>query len=220
MTKKIPEHLSLWQQEVSIGQFQEWCGNPNLPFKLETRSHIANRGYKSVLDVGAGVCSEYFGFRQEGYEIEYTATDITPKFVEYATSKGITAVVAPLDPMPFEDSTFDCCICLDVLNHQVDPRPALREMIRVTKEEVIVSFFKPFEKDAVFNEHYHGKYITYSTPTGMIEERSVQYNPYRVLAIYNFINKDLLVSFLNGQNVNFDFHLAADKKIMLHIRKY
>ena len=151
MTKKIPEHLSLWQQEVSIGQFLEWCGSPNLPFKLETRSHIAIRGYKSVLDVGAGVCSEYFGFRQEGYEIEYTATDITPKFVEYATSKGITAVVAPLDPMPFEDSTFDCCICLDVLHHQVDPRPALREMIRVTKEEVIVSFFKPFEKDAVFN---------------------------------------------------------------------
>jgi len=219
MEKKIPEHLSLWQQEVSIEQFQKWCGNQDLPFKSESRRHIASRGYKSVLDAGAGVCSEYYGFRADGYQIDYTATDITPKFVNHAAAQGIKALVAPMENLPFEDNSFECGICHDVLNHQKDPIPALLEMLRVTEKEIIVSFFKPFEKDAVFNEHYHGKYRTYSSPTGMIEERSVLYDPYRVIGIYNFINKEMLISFLKSQNVSFSFSEAADKKIMLHIEK-
>ena len=219
MKKEIPEYLSLWEKEVSNDQMQAWCGNPNSPYKKETRSHIISRGYESILDAGAGTCSEYFGFLESGYQIEYTATDITPKFVEFAVSKGINAIAAPLESQPFEDNSFDCCICLDVFNHQKDPRPALLELLRVARKEVIISFFKPFEKDAVFGTHYHGKYRTYSTPTGKIEERSVLHEPHRVIGIYNFINKEMLVSFLESQNVGFTFSTTPDGEIMLYIEK-
>ena len=217
--KEIPEYLSLWQKEVSHDQMHRWCGNPHSAYKEETRNYIMSKKYRSVLDVGAGVCSEYFGFQKSGYQIEYTATEITPKFVEFAVSKGINALVASSENQPFKDNSFDCCICLGVLNHLMDPRPSLLEMLRVTRKEIIVSFFKPFAQNAVPGVDLSGKYKLYTTPTGIIEERSVLHHPYRVIGIYNYINKRMLLSFLESQNVNFTFSIAADNTILLKIEK-
>ena len=64
-----------------MDDIKNWCGNYNLQWKRNIRDRIKQKKYSSVLDVGAGTCSEYYGFKNDNYEISYTATDITQKYV-------------------------------------------------------------------------------------------------------------------------------------------
>jgi len=154
MTSVLPEHLSYWQTNLDLQDFKEFCGDYNSPFKQEAREHVIKKGYDSILDVGAGVFSEYYGFKDAGYDIDYTATDITPKYVEYGKERGINVVQCHLESMPFEENSFECCYCFDVLNHQVEYETGIRELLRVTEKEVIISFFKGFEEQAILGNRY------------------------------------------------------------------
>ena len=48
-------------------------------------------------------------------------------------------VEASIYDIPFEDNSFDAVGCFEVLEHQVDPVPALKELARVAKKHVIIS---------------------------------------------------------------------------------
>jgi len=79
---KIPKFLSYWQDTMPLEKVERLLGNYNVDFKTKNRKHIANCGYKTVLDIGAGVFSEFYGFKADGYKLDYTATEITPKYVD------------------------------------------------------------------------------------------------------------------------------------------
>lgn len=200
-TTGLPEHLSFWEDHLDINKFREWCGNPQTPMKKGLRSRITSQGYKSVLDAGAGLCSQYYGFLEDGYSIDYTACEITPKYVEFAKSKGIDCVLASTDNMPFEDNKFESSLCLDVLNHLKDYRQTIDELIRVTSKEIIISFFKPFEEDKKINPS--SPFKIYKTDLGLIEERFK--NEEKTTAIYNYINFKKLEDFLKSKNVSSNF---------------
>ena len=156
--------LSGWQDEFSMDDIENWCGNHNLQWKRNIRDRIKQKKYSSVLDVGAGTCSEYYGFKNDNYEISYTATDITQKYVEYSRNKGIHIVQSDMENMPFDDESFDCCICSDVMTHQLDYRKSIIELLRVAKKEVIITFFKPFLEDTIF-----GKQVIFTVPSSAPE---------------------------------------------------
>jgi len=215
--KILEKYLSFWQDGCTIDQFKNWCGDSQAPFKKSIRIYAKNKGYKSVLDCGAGVYSEYYGFKEDGYSVEYTAIEITPSYIEFGLENDIKVLNCSVDDMPFDEKKFDCCLCLDVLNHQYDYRQAIKEMLRVTKKEVIISFFKPFEEDAKLNAYYSGNYKLENTPLGLIEHRMVDTEG-ETTCIYNFINKKKMIEFLDGLEIKYNFGLASDSKVILFLQ--
>ena len=172
-------------------------------------NHIIGKKYKNLLDIGAGSCDEYSRFKKAKYDIDYNATEITNKFIIYAKERGINIKKANLYKLPFDNESFDVIICYDVLNHQKSFKEALSEIIRVTRNEAIISFFKPFaeEEDAkreledsknIFN-------IDYSNEDGICLERFRGENNY-VSCIYNFFYLKKIKMFLNSfDNIDFTF---------------
>ena len=139
-------HLSFWDH-LSINQFNQWCGSSDTPTKKYFRSDICKRGYKSVLDVGAGAFSEYYGFLSDGYNIDYTATEITKKYIKNGKDSGIKVEYGSVEDLPFKDNSFDSILCTAVLNHQLSFEQSISELIRVARQRVYISFFKPFLED-------------------------------------------------------------------------
>lgn len=197
-------HLSWWEMKLRdpqwMNKFKGWCGSHESPFKKIIRKHIAEKGYKSVLDCAAGLCSEYYGFREDRYEIDYWAVDITPVLVEEGQKNGIEISCQNIDTLLFKDKRFDVCICLDTLNHQKDFELSIVEMIRVTKFEVIVSFFKNFSK----------------SEKDIIEVKDVNSESNPIL-IYNHFSKGRLSSFLDKLGMKFTYSKTEDNRDLLYI---
>ena len=215
----IKKELSFWQDHVTIDKFASWCGNPESPFKVETRQLIRDREYKTVLDVGAGLFSEYYGFKNDGDDIEYTATEMTPKYVEFGIDQGINVVEASIYKMPFEDGSYECIICHDVLNHLRDTKSAIIELIRVASKEIIISFFKPSQNTYLENlSIYNVQGFPYKTePHATIESRIIVDN--ETVCEYVYINQQFLENiFETSEKVcQYKYFIAKDKKVMLQI---
>jgi len=233
--------LSGWEDEYSIEDIIKWCGNHDVQWKREIRNRIKQKEYSSVLDVGAGCCSEYYGFKNDNYEISYTATDITPKYVEYSRNNGIDIVLADMECIPFDDESFDCCMCSDVMNHQIDYRKSIIELLRVAKKEVIITFFKPFLEDAIFGKqvpvawgmkkkfppdaHTSGNYelvqvVTHDGLFSIYEERGLNQNM-EAVCIYSFFDKAKLKKFLDTLDISYSFEKQKEnpEKTNLYLEK-
>ena len=65
---------------------------------------------------------------------------------------------ANLLALPFEDDSFDLVLCLEVLEHIPDPRPALAEMARVSSSDLILSV--PHEPWFRLGSLARGKYVS------------------------------------------------------------
>jgi len=200
-TVKIKKHLSWWHTNMPTQKgdedFQRWCGDFNKPFKQEIRKHIAKKNYSSVLDCGAGLCTEYYGFKHDKYDIKYQAIDITPQFVEMGQKNGIDIRLGTLEDLPFKDNSVDVSICLDTLNHQLDFKKSIDEMLRVSSKEVIITFFKDFSEK------------------GEIEERRFD-SLNRCNLIYNHFNKSDLLQYLDNKGVTYRFEMV-EGNVILHI---
>ncbi len=86
-----------------------------------------------AIDVGCGDGARYGSHMQES-GVDMYGVDISEVAVQEARQRGIDAQVASLsDPLPFEDSSFNVAICLEVLEHLVDPEYVVREISRVLK---------------------------------------------------------------------------------------
>ena len=90
------------------------------------------RGRKA-LDVGCGDGARY-GARVRASGVEIHGVDISEVAVASARERGIDARVASLaDPLPHPTGDFDVVICLEVLEHLVNPAIVTREIARVLK---------------------------------------------------------------------------------------
>jgi len=217
----MKKYLSGWEDEFTLKDIEAWCGDYTKPWKTHIRNYIQKKEYKTLLDIGAGPCSEYYGFKNDGYEIDYTATDITPKYIDYSLSRGIKIIHAEMDSLPFEDEEFDCSICLDVMTHQLEYKKAITEMLRVSKSAAIITFFKPFEEEAIFGQfipgvgmipphaHTSGLYRIEKTSNGTIEHRIIN-KIGETICIYNFFTKATLVNFLDSLNINYTFEIQPE----------
>ena len=196
---------------------EKWCGNYEIEWKLEIRNRIMDSGYQTLLDCGAGVFSEYFGFRNESYDISYTATEITDKFIQFGNNNGIKVDDYSIEKLLYEDNSFDCVLCYDVLNHQIDYKKGIKELIRISKKELIISFFKAFEEDDEFQPSLGDKFPYYDSELGTILKRDVNIFNQATL-IYHFFSKRKLINYLNTLNISFHFENIAGKQI-LYIKK-
>jgi hypothetical protein len=214
---ELQDHLTIWQDHMDIRDFFRYCKVHQDDFKCQTVKHIKEKKYKSILDAAAGVCSMYYLFHKEKYKINYTATEITPKYVELCQEQGIDIIHANIEHMPFEDNNFECTVAFDVINHQVDYRDSIKELLRVTQYELFISFFKKFEEEVTLGVEYSGNYKTHKTELGLIEDRIVHDG--HVVCIYNFINREKFINFLDSLNVKYVFYHDPCGREMLRITK-
>lgn len=210
MTGKVPQYLSWWQDNANTKEgrelFARCLSDYCIPHQKEIRKHIADSGYKSVLDCGAGLCQAYFGFKADAYEIVYHAIDITPDFVDRGKKENINIKHAPIENIPHADNSIDVCLCLDVLNHLFDFKKPIDEMLRVARNEVIISLQHQFRPEPSMSVRY--------------------YNEDNVTLIYNFFTKQAFVDYFESKNVECEFRelsrgakTGLEKKNVLFVKK-
>jgi ADP-heptose:LPS heptosyltransferase/2-polyprenyl-3-methyl-5-hydroxy-6-metoxy-1,4-benzoquinol methylase len=94
---------------------------------------------KKVLEVGAGdgFCVEVL--KKRGYEV--TATEVSKIRLARMKEKGIDAIYADVNKLPFPDASFDTVICGEVLEHIESMGQGLKELERVCSPDgrVIIS---------------------------------------------------------------------------------
>jgi SAM-dependent methyltransferase len=88
---------------------------------------------RRLLDVGCGTGHHLRALGERGYAV--TGVDAAEGMLEHARSNnpGVDIRCADVDHLPFEASTFDYVICLEVLRYLSDPSPAIREIGRVLR---------------------------------------------------------------------------------------
>jgi methionine biosynthesis protein MetW len=88
---------------------------------------------QTILDVGCGDGTHYGGHLVKA-GIDLYGVDISEVAVRSSQDQGLKAQTANLEkPLPFEDGKFDAAICLEVLEHLVDPEYTAREVFRILR---------------------------------------------------------------------------------------
>ena len=119
----------------------------------------AGAGSGAVLDAGCGEGEtlERLEGRVNGV---VTGIDLNPQSVAFAASRipSGSFMVADLIDLPFEDDSFDLVFCLEVLEHIPDPAPALAELARVCRGDLVLSV--PSEPWFRLGSLARGKYLS------------------------------------------------------------
>ena len=87
----------------------------------------------TVLDVGCGdgLIDSLIRDRRPDLELRGIDVLVRPKsFIPVAKFDG--------KALPYDDSSFDCVMFVDVLHHMVDPMTLLREAVRVARRSIII----------------------------------------------------------------------------------
>ena len=113
-----------------------WAG-PTLEPSERLVSFALERGGGTIVDVGCGYGVYASRLKREGRQV--VGVDRDPRFVEETAGRGIEAVEADAASMPFEDGQFDTAILFEVLEHIPEPERVLKEALRVTRRNVLVT---------------------------------------------------------------------------------
>ncbi len=113
-----------------------WQANAHdnrFPDRLQSLIARAVTPGSRVLDAGCGDGLKY-GVWLAGLAGEYQGVDIAANAVAAATDRGLEATrVDDVTQLPFEDDTFDVCVCIEVLEHLMFPLECAHELRRVLK---------------------------------------------------------------------------------------
>lgn len=161
-----------WDKNLSqkFEEFKGWVGDFNAESKVFTRNFVKQRNHKSIVDFGCGPATEYFGYKNDGYDISYMGVDSSWVLYSHITGQGVPAIHSPVEEVALPDSSFDVAFSRHVLEHLPTFRECLGEMIRVGKKEVVnVFFIEPtmepekidfYEPDQLFHNRYNKKDVT------------------------------------------------------------
>jgi SAM-dependent methyltransferase len=116
------------QYWLDIGEYSRGLG-PRTLHALESQIRLTSH----VLEVGCGP-GRTVGRWSVGRCAEYIGVDVSNHAVKGARELGLDArVIEDASSLPFDDSTFDVVVCLEVLEHLFQPHLAAREMLRVLR---------------------------------------------------------------------------------------
>src|SRR5690242_13941185 len=83
--------------EIRMDDFKSWIGDFNYPSKIYCRNYVIGKKYKSIIDCGCGLATDYFGFKNDNYEIDYTGLDSCKYLVDLNKNYGIKMIEAELE---------------------------------------------------------------------------------------------------------------------------
>jgi SAM-dependent methyltransferase len=104
-------------------------------------ARIAELRPDTFLDAGCGEGFVAAMLHRQLPGVKITGFDFNPVSVDVARRMvpGATFLTASIFEIPFDDDAFDVVGCFEVLEHQTDPAPALRELARVARNAVVLS---------------------------------------------------------------------------------
>ena len=117
---------------------------------LRFRKAIEVAGLRSgerVLDLGARWGGLSASIAAAGTAVDYTGVDLSEANTEAGAAAGVRFVHADVtERLPFDDDSFDCVFCLELLEHLIIPLGVLCEMRRVLTERgrAILSVPSPY----------------------------------------------------------------------------
>ncbi|HRN78491.1 MAG TPA: class I SAM-dependent methyltransferase [Candidatus Dependentiae bacterium] len=195
----LQEHEQWWfkNMDQSIKTLRCWLGDENAESRVKMRKHIQKKGYKNILDVPCGLCTEFAGYIKDGINIKYYGADITPQLVAYGKELGLDVVQASIEDLPYESSFFDVCYARHILEHLSYYKKAIDELIRVANKEVLIIFFiKPSDTEEIYSTVSRGALI--------------YHNQYNKSMLEAYVKSHDKVSTIKWEHIN-------DKESALHI---
>lgn len=159
----LKAHETWWENflthKKAVDVFNFWLGDENAISRVTMRKYIREKGYKSMLDIPCGLCTELIALRKDRSDIEYLGIDITPRLVERNKSLGFNVTQGSIEQIPLPDNAVELCYARHILEHLSYYEKAIKELIRVaSKEALIVFFFKPEsgKENTTPKENMHG----------------------------------------------------------------
>lgn len=101
---------------------------------------LQDEGRTRVVEIGLGPGTDAVAMRAAGLDVR--GVDLSHEHVRIARERGIDAVVAPAQDLPYADGSFDALWCASVLMHLPDDDldAALREFARVLRPGGVGAF--------------------------------------------------------------------------------
>ncbi|HXV35046.1 MAG TPA: methyltransferase domain-containing protein [Gaiellaceae bacterium] len=118
--------------------------------RLRFRKAVEAAGLRAgerVLDLGAKRGGLAASIAAAGIDVDYTGVDLSEANVQAGTTSGARFVHADVTSrLPFDDGSFDCVFCLELLEHLTIPVALLCEIRRVLTEtgRAVVSVPSPY----------------------------------------------------------------------------
>lgn len=146
------EEIKTWwdafAQAGGLDQLETWLGGVDAPSRLRIRQRIAECEYQTVADCGAGLGIDWIGMQNISYPVDYVGVEPSKALrdasdkVAHQYGKGkMPLVEGTIEKLPFQDSSRDLVYARHILEHLPKIQPALNEMIRAARFEVVVVFF-------------------------------------------------------------------------------
>lgn len=108
---------------------------------VEPSSHLvefaATEAGHSIVDIGCGYGAYALKLRERGHRV--AGLELDPAAVARAREHGLDVVHGDASATPFEDDAFDTALLFEVLEHVPDPGSVLREALRVSSRNVLVT---------------------------------------------------------------------------------
>ena len=140
---------------------------------------------EKVLDVGCGI-GDFLHFRENTF-----GTDINKETVLHCLDEGLNASVMEADTLPFTDSSFDCVVLDNVLEHILNPEPILQELKRILvdngKVVVGVPGVKGFAHDPDHKVFYNQDDLVRCLADNGFRLNKLFYTPFK----FNWFNKNI-----------------------------
>jgi SAM-dependent methyltransferase len=174
--------------------------------KIFSRQYVKSKGYRSIIDLGCGPATEFFAYKDEGYEINYLGIDSSQYLFKINLERGVPMLLSRAESVHLPQNSYEIVYSRHVLEHQPFFEPILEEMIRLAEKEAThVFFFKPGENPKF--SHFN-------------EEENLWHSTYNKKEIENFLEQHPKVDFFFWEDVPLPENGLADgftPEVMLHI---
>lgn len=108
----------------------------------------------TILNVGAGA-----GSYEPSDKYVVAIEPSTTMRQQRLDNNKIPAINAKADNLPFDDDSFDASMAIVTIHHWLDIAKGLKELRRVTKNQVVIMTFDPEELDCFWNAEYFPEVI-------------------------------------------------------------
>jgi ubiquinone/menaquinone biosynthesis C-methylase UbiE len=152
------------KQLGGVENLETWLGGVDEWSRIRVRERVAECQYESVLDCGAGLGLDWYGFSNLSHDANWRGIEpssgMRRSAMQMMGSFGRTTPPpiedGEITAIPFGDGEIECVYCRHVLEHLPSFEAALTEMLRVAKLEVMVVFFMRPGRDAYLTRERDG----------------------------------------------------------------
>ncbi len=133
---------------------QQYANHRQTDSRIAAFVHEALSNAKTVLNVGAGAGS----YEPDDKYVVAVEPSIVMRSQRLSNSKT-PAIIGTADALPFDDNSFDASMAMVTIHHWPDMQKGLKELRRVTKNQILIMTFDPDALDSFWNANYFPELI-------------------------------------------------------------